>query len=129
MNKGSCLCGAVKFEVSGELGSGEMCHCSMCRKWTGHILATTAPLLESVNIDGKENIKWFKSSEKANRGFCSTCGSPLFFDPIDKIKHQWIGISLGAFDTPTNIKIEQHIFVAEKGDYYEILDGAPQNEY
>ena len=76
-----------------------------------------------------ENIAWYASSEIARRGFCAKCGSSLFFDPADKNKHDWIGISLGAFDTPTGTKLEQHIFLAEKGDYYEINDGLPQNEY
>jgi hypothetical protein len=67
--------------------------------------------------------------EKARRGFCTTCGTSLFFDPIDKAKHNWIGISMGAFDTPTETRLAQHIFVAEKGDYYEITDEMPQNEY
>jgi hypothetical protein len=55
---------------------------------------------------------------------CSTCGSSLFFDPIHR---DWIGISMGAFDGPTHTKLEKHIFVASKGDYYEIGDGLPQN--
>jgi hypothetical protein len=63
------------------------------------------------------------------RGFCSTCGAPLFFDPLDKEKHNWIGISMGMFDTPTNTEMALHIFVAEKGDYYELTDGLPKNEY
>jgi len=50
-------------------------------------------------------------------------------DPIDKEKHDWIAISMGAFDTPTETKLGFHIFVAEKGDYYEITDGLPQNDY
>jgi len=53
----------------------------------------------------------------------------LFFDPLDKEKHDWIGISMGAFDTPTGTKLALHIFVTEKGDYYEITDGFPQNEH
>ena len=66
----------------------------------------------------------FRSSEKAQRGFCSTCGASLFWDPIDK---GTIAIAIGAFDSPTGTKIEKHIFVADKGDYYEIKDGLPQN--
>ena len=62
-------------------------------------------------------------------GFCSTCGASLFFDPLDKEKHDWIGISMGAFDTPTHTTLALHIFVAEKGDYYEIMDGLPQNKH
>jgi hypothetical protein len=77
-------------------------------------------------VHGLEKITWYKSSEKVRRGFCSTCGSSLFWDPTDQKKHDWTAISLGAFDTPTNTKLKQHIFVAEKGDYYEINDGLPQ---
>jgi hypothetical protein len=76
-----------------------------------------------VEIMGAENITWFHSSPKVRRGFCSTCGSTLFFDPPAKA---WIGIAMGAFDLPTETHIELHIFVAEKGDYYEIRDGLPQ---
>jgi len=53
----------------------------------------------------------------------------LFFDPLDTNKHQWIGIALGSFDQPTGANLGQHIFVAEKGDYYEINDGLPQNQH
>ena len=129
MHKGSCLCGAVKFEVSGELGSPEACHCVQCRKWTGHLLASTEVPRSALTITGIEDITWHHSSEKVRRGFCTKCGASLFFDPIDQITHNWIGISMGAFDTPTETKLALHIFVAEKGDYYEITDGLAQNEY
>jgi hypothetical protein len=53
--------------------------------------------------------------------------SSLIFDPLDRHKHDWIGIALGAVDGPTNTKLKIHVFVANKGDYYEITDGLPQN--
>ena len=77
----------------------------------------------SIKINGSENLTWYQSSEKARRGFCSTCGSPLFFEPTQR---DWIGLSLGAFDGPTNVKTERHIFVGNKGDYYEIENGVLQ---
>ena len=58
------------------------------------------------------------------RGFCATCGSSLFFDPVER---DWIGLMLGAFDGPTHTRIGLHIFVADKGDYYDLTDGVPQN--
>lgn len=60
------------------------------------------------------------------------CGAVKFEiegDLLDKEKHNWIGVSMGAFDSPTNTKLARHIFMAEKGDYYEIMDGLPQNEH
>lgn len=129
MHKGSCLCGAVKFEVKGSLSAVEGCHCSMCRKWTGHFLASTEVTRSALTVQDSDSVSWFHSSEKVRRGFCSNCGTSLFFDPLDKKKHDWIGISMGAFDKPTDTKMALHIFVAEKGDYYEITDGLPQNKY
>lgn len=129
MHEGSCLCGAVSFRVEGSLQPVEACHCVQCRKWTGHALFSTEIPRASLQVDGKENIRWYRSSEKVRRGFCGQCGSPLFFDPLDRIKHDWTAVSMGAFDAPTGTRLAQHIFVAEKGDYYEIDDDLPKNEY
>ena len=128
MHKGSCLCGKVTFEVSGELPAPSACHCSQCRKHSGHFEASTDIPRSAVTVEGEEHVTWFRSSEKVRRGFCSTCGSSLFWDPIDRDKHDWTAIAMGAFDTPTGTRLERHIFVADKGDYYDIADGLPQNE-
>ena len=125
MPKGSCLCGAIKFEVSGELAAPNACHCTMCRKHSGHFEASTDVPKETLTVEGEENVTWYQSSKKVRRGFCKICGSSLFFDPPHL---DWIAVSMGAFDDPTNTKIERHIFVADKGDYYDIADGLPQNQ-
>ncbi len=75
------------------------------------------------------SVSWYQSSEKVRRGFCSQCGSSLFWDPIDQVKNDWIGVAMGAFEAPTKTAIRTHIHVADKGDYYEIKDGLPQNEH
>ena len=126
MHRGSCLCGAVSFEVSVTLPPPDACHCSQCRKWSGHFLAGTDVPRDAVTIRGESNVTWYRSSAKVRRGFCSTCGASLFFDPLDREKHSWIGISMGAFDRPTDTKLAIHIFVADKGDYYDIADGLPK---
>lgn len=126
MHKGSCLCGAVRFEVAGELKPPDLCHCTQCRKFSGHAFASTDLPRSAITITGAENVTWYRSSEKARRGFCSVCGSSLFFDPVAK---DWIAIAMGAFDKPTDTRLAIHIHVADKGDYYDIADGAPQNEH
>ncbi len=123
MHKGSCLCGAVKFEISCALPAPDACHCVQCRKHSGHYGVGSDVPKSAVRIEGEDAITWFKSSEKVRRGFCSTCGSSLFFDPLHK---DWIGIALGAIDGPTNTKIHVHIFMAEKGDYYDVTDDVPK---
>lgn len=125
MHKGSCLCEAVRFEVEGDLPQPDACHCTKCRKHSGHYFASTDVKKDALTIHGGENLSWFQSSEKVRRGFCSGCGSSLFFDPPHR---DWIGIAMGAFDKPTKTQLGIHIFVADKGDYYDITDGLPQNE-
>ena len=79
----------------------------------------------AVAISGAENLTWYQSSEKVRRGFCSKCGSWLFWEPVLR---EWTSVALGAIDGPTGVMLERHIFVANKGDYYAIADGLPQNE-
>jgi hypothetical protein len=125
MRKGSCLCSLVTFEVEGDLPGPDACHCRKCRKHSGHFSASTDVPRSAVTIHGEDHITWYQSSEKARRGFCSTCGSSLFFDPLFR---DWIGVAMGAFDTPTGTHLAVHIFVTDKGDYYDIADGLPQNQ-
>lgn len=124
MHTGSCLCGAVSFRVEGELGAPDACHCRQCRRQSGHVWASTDVQRSALTVTGENHVTWFQSSERVRRGFCSTCGSVLFWAPIGREK---IGVAMGAFDAPTGAKLALHIFVAEKGDYYDIADGLPQN--
>ena len=123
MHKGSCLCGAVRFEVAVPLPAPDACHCSQCRKQSGHYWASTDVPRERLTVHGGERVTWFRSSGKIERGFCGTCGSVLFWAPIGGDK---VAVAMGAFATPTGTTLEQHIFVADKGDYYALVDGAPQ---
>jgi hypothetical protein len=127
VNRGSCLCGAVTFTVTGALPQPDACHCTKCRKFGSHYFVSCDVPRSAVTITGEENVTWWVST-KARRGFCTTCGASLFWDPLDRDKHAWTGIAMGAFDTPTQTTIKHHIHVATKGDYYEITDGLPQRQ-
>lgn len=124
MHRGSCLCGAVRFEVTGALHAPDACHCSSCRKQSGHFWVSTNVPRDALTILGADQLTWFRSSEKVQRGFCSQCGSFLLWDPIGM---DVIAVAMGAFDRPTGTTLEKHIFVTEKGDYYELADGVPQH--
>ena len=124
MPKGSCLCGAIGFEVEGELTPGDACHCVQCRRQSGHVWASTNIPRDKLTVQGMDEVTWFQSSEKIRRGFCGTCGSALFWDPPHK---DWTSIAMGAFDA-TGTHLEMHIHVAAKGDYYAIADGVPQHD-
>jgi len=126
MPKGSCLCGAVTFEVSAPLAPADACHCSQCRRQTGHYFASTNVPREALTVRDEDKVAWYRSSEKVRRGFCSVCGSVLFWDPLER---DWTSIAMGAFEAPTGTRLEMHIHVADKGDYYDIADGLPQHEH
>src|SRR4051812_42767771 len=123
-HRGSCLCGKVRFEVSCSLPGPDACHCTQCRKHSGHVFVSTDVPRSAVDIQGAESLSWFPT-ENVRRGFCSTCGSSLFWDPADQ---DWIGVAMGAFDTPTSTRLRIHVFVADKGDYYDLTDGLPQKQ-
>lgn len=123
-HRGGCLCGAVRFEVAGVLAAPDACHCTQCRKQSGHFWASTDVPRADVAITGAENVTWYHASTKVRRGFCATCGSFVFWDPIGRDK---IALAMGAFDQPTGVRLGKHIFVADKGDYYDIADGLPQH--
>jgi hypothetical protein len=125
LHNGSCLCGAVRFAASAPLRGVVYCHCTQCRKQSGHYYAATNVADGDLTIEGHEKITWYEASPYARRGFCSVCGSALFW------KHntsEEISVMAGAFEQPSGLKAEAHIFVADKGDYYDITDGLPQFE-
>lgn len=121
---GSCACGAINFEVEGELPGPDACHCSQCRKFSGHYFVSTDVPKKALSIDGADKLTWYQSPvRKVRRGFCSVCGSSLFWEPTE---HDWIGVAMGAFDGATDTGMHLHIYLAEKGDYYELTDDLPK---
>ncbi len=118
LTHGSCMCGNVKYQALGELRPIALCHCSMCRKASGHYTAATAAPNDRLKITG-DSLSWYKSSDYAEWGFCSTCGSTLFFRPFSKNR---TAIFAGSIDGPTGLKLESQIWTESKGDYYELPD-------
>ena len=120
---GSCLCGAVRYTVSGPLRPVIYCHCSQCRRTSGHYVAATCCDPEHLQLSSDEGLRWYRSSRTAARGFCNRCGSSLFWRPGHGRE---ICIMAGTLDTPTGLEAEQHYFIADAADYYRIDDGLPQ---
>lgn len=122
-HNGSCLCGKVDFTVKGELRDVLACHCGQCRKQTGLYYAATDAKLGDIEINGEESITWYEASNIAKRGFCSACGSALFWkhNELDRIS-----ILAGAFDEPTGLQIVAHIYCKDKGDFYTLEDELPK---
>ena len=125
ITKGSCNCGAVTWEVRGEMRPILACHCSQCRKQSGLYFAATAADDDTLTISG-DTLKWYWASPEtmpeAKRGFCSHCGCSLFWK---NEKETFTSILAGSIDGDTGLEIAQHIFVDDKPDWYEITDGKP----
>ena len=126
MKTGSCLCGAVRFEITGPLRPVIACHCVQCRKQTGTYMSATATKDEYFTLTEQRGLKWYRSSPEARRGFCGECGSVLFWKGDGR---DYIAIAAGSIDGDLGVPLEGHIFCESAGDYYEIAGGeyqAPQ---
>ncbi|NRB02616.1 MAG: GFA family protein [Rhodobacteraceae bacterium] len=117
---GSCLCGQVRFVVTGPLRPVVACHCVQCRKTSGHHVAATGAARDAVQISGE--VTWYASSDTARRGFCGRCGSNLFWDGPGT----HLSIFAGTLDGAPELTMAGHIYCADKGAYYDIADGLPQ---
>lgn len=123
VHDGRCNCGTVRFRASGALADLIGCHCSQCRRQTGLYYAATNVDKDRLEIEGADNISWYRSSDQARRGFCRTCGSALFWEADDAA---YVSVMAGAFDQPTGLRFGYHIYCADKGDYYDLADAAPR---
>lgn len=121
---GGCLCGAVKYEVRGPLRPVVNCHCRQCRKTSGHFVAASGARSGDLTLVSSDELRWHESSSEARRGFCSVCGSSVFWEPVSGDE---IMIMAGTMDSPTGLETAAHIFVGDAGDYYYIPDdGLPR---
>lgn len=122
---GGCLCGAIAYRVTGPLRPVVACHCTQCRKTSGHHVAATSAPRDTVEIAGA--VTWYRSSDSVRRGFCGICGSNLFWDGPGT----HLSIFAGTLDGDPGVRLAGHIFCADKGAYYEIegdLPKAPGND-
>ena len=117
---GSCLCGAVRYQVRGPMRPVVCCHCDMCRKTSGHYVAATATRTKDFELLEDRGLKWYRSSPIARRAFCRECGSNLFWaaDGADQIS-----IMAGTLDRPTGLHTAVHISVESKSDYHALPEG------
>jgi len=120
---GGCLCASVRYEAEGSLRSVVYCHCEQCRRTSGHFVAATACSPDNLQVLNDARLRWYRSSPQAQRGFCTKCGSNLFWAP----EHgKYVVIMAGTLDVPTGLGSREHIHTASASDYYSLSDGLPQ---
>ena len=116
--EGRCLCGSVQVTANNASNSVGACHCNMCRRWGGGPFMTTDCGAE-VTISGEEHVSVFDSSPWAERGFCSKCGSHLFY----RIKQTGqLMVPVGVFETDDGFALETQVFIDEKSAYYSFAE-------
>lgn len=125
-HSGGCLCGRVRYRIHGALRGVIACHCSQCRRTSGHYAAMTSAPSKNIEMTSADGLVWYRSSDSAERAFCGACGSNLFWKQSGR---DAISITAGTLDLPTHLAIEQHIFVADKSDYYSIDDALPRHAH
>ncbi len=117
---GSCLCAGVRFSVYGPLRQIIECYCGQCRRWSGNLVAATAAAADQMTIDSDRDgdsdlLRWYRSSEQAERGFCRHCGSSMFWrrDGSDSIS-----IMAGSLKDDANLSITKRIYQEQRPNWH-----------
>jgi hypothetical protein len=126
MVRGSCLCTAVRYRVTGPLRRMSHCHCSMCRKAHGAAFGTyvNASATQFAWEAGEASVTAYVSSPGVRRTFCARCGSTLqwLWDRQPDV----VGIAAGTLDDDPRVRPDMHIYVGSKAPWYDIADRLPQ---
>jgi hypothetical protein len=127
MISGSCLCGRVRYQISGALGAAGHCHCSMCRKAHGAAFGTYSRVQrrDFRFVAGQEDVQSYASSPGISRSFCRHCGATLQY--ITDSQPDSFALALGTLDDDPGVRPESHIFVRSKAPWFEITDSLPQH--
>lgn len=117
--KGTCLCGAIEV-IAPDHGDVGLCHCAMCRRWSG------GPMFavhcgEGVQFLGATPTA-YRSSDWAERGFCTTCGTHLFYHLLPSDEYI---LPAGLFQDQT-FRLTSQIFIDEKPDFYDLRNDTPK---
>jgi hypothetical protein len=124
MITGSCLCGSVRYEISGDIGDIVHCHCQKCRKAHGSAFSSVAAVNdESFTLLGKETLKGYESSPEKYRYFCSGCGTQIY---AKRMNTEHIILRLGSVDSEITAAEKNHIWVSEKASWYTINSSLPE---
>lgn len=122
---GRCLCNVINYEIDAPFRDIMICHCTQCAQWTGHQVAATAVSPDRMRLTkGTNALRWYRSSDHAERGFCATCGSSLFWR---RVSGDSISVMAGTLDDSANLRVSAHIFTSDQRGYVRSADAAPKH--
>jgi hypothetical protein len=112
---GSCLCGARRYQIEGEIGGVWMCHCSLCRKASGSTgnAILIVPKAQFRWLQGEDHGLTYALRESYTVTRCRTCGTPL---PAEEDETN-VYVTAGTLDTPLGEGVHTHIFCASRADW------------
>jgi hypothetical protein len=114
---GRCLCGGIQYVVRGELHDVIDCHCRRCRRFTGHHMAAASTKVDDLVVEDPGSLlAWYWPVPEAGYGFCTRCGSSLFWQSAADEGAR--SICAGTLDAPTGLSTVRAWWVSEAGDYY-----------
>ena len=122
---GHCLCGAVSIAVTGPLHDLGACHCGMCRRWTGSAFLGFGVAEADLRIAGADHVAAYRSSDWAERCFCRSCGSTLWYHltiPGEQLTHY---VAAGLLDDLSGLRLEHELFFDRKP---EVIPCAAQSK-
>jgi hypothetical protein len=124
MITGSCLCGSVKYEISGKVGDIIHCHCQTCRKAHGSAFSSIASVQDKgFKLSGAEHLKSYESSNGKHRYFCSNCGTQIY---AKRENTAHVILRLGSLDSDIDSVEKEHIWVSQKASWYSLDSKLPQ---
>ena len=128
MYAGGCLCGSVRFEITGPIRNIVYCHCSQCRKAQGSAFATNGIVRASdFKIVSEPNVlTGYESTPGQTKYFCKICGSPILSKT--ESKPEQVRVRLGTIESDISERPLAHIFVTSKANWEEISGDLPQYE-
>ena len=128
MITGSCLCGKVKYEITGKVGDIVHCHCQTCRKAHGAAFSSVAAISDDdFKLSGEHELSYFESSKGKKRYFCSNCGTQIY---AKKENTQHVILRLGSLNDDPLSHEKSHIWISQKASWYAInLDLPKYSEF
>ncbi|WP_168797738.1 GFA family protein [Aliishimia ponticola] len=116
---GGCNCGAVRFEITQDPDHVHACHCGMCRRFSGGVFLGVEVPADQVRFDTEEGLAVYRSSDWAERAFCKSCGSSLFYrltapGPMNGVCY----IGIGTLDDANGLPLTGEIYIDCKPDGY-----------
>ena len=124
---GGCMCGAVRFQTTGEPARTIHCHCEDCRKHTGAPVVTLPVFrVEQVAFSGEERTV-YPSSPTVGRAFCAKCGTSLTFETELAEYGQLCAVHISTFDDPESLRPTHHSFYAERIGWFDVADELPRH--